>query len=228
MSSTTPAQRSAYRALFFLLPLDRLAVMILGLFVAATINVPIVSIPAGIAALVASGLTALWAFRSAGTWLELFGLVRRGTPAPMLRAAAAVIESWPTLVETCRWIPNDVLGSRLPLVVRLAGQLTGNDTASGPRVVRLEEHPAGWVTIVSLTPSCGASDIASATETIADLWGAQRVEVTRPGPGLAAILAVVRDPLSGTRRAFTDVNSRKPDVSASDFVDEGGATDETR
>lgn len=228
MSSTTPPQRSAYRALFFLLPLDRLAVMILGFFVAATINVPIIAIPAGLAALVASGLTALWVFRSLGTWLELLGLVRRGTPDRLLRAAAEVIESWPTLIETCRWVPNGILGSRLPLVVRIAGQLTGNDTASGPRIVRLEEHPAGWVTIVSLTPSCGASDIANATETIADLWSAQRVEVTRPGPGLASILAVVRDPLSGTQRAFTDVNSRKPDVSASDFMDERGATDETR
>lgn len=53
------------------------------------------------------------------------------------------------------------------------------------------------------------------------------MEVTRPGPELAWILAVVRDPLSGALHAFTDVNSRKPDVSASDFVDEGGATDET-
>lgn len=228
MSSTTSTQHSGYRALLFLLPLDRIAVMILGLFLAATINVPIVAIPVSIVALIAASLTALWAFRSLGTWLTLFGLVRRGTPGSLLRAAAAVIESWPTLVETCRWIPNDLLGSRLPLVVRMAGLLTGNDSANGPRVVRLEEHPAGWVTIVGLTPNCGATDIERASETIADLWGAQRVEVTRPGPGLAAILAVVRDPLAGTQRAFTDMKTQKPDVSASDFIEGKGWADETQ
>lgn len=195
MSSTTSTQHSGYRALLFLLPLDRIAVMILGLFLAATINVPIVAIPVSIVALIAASLTALWAFRSLGTWLTLFGLVRRGTPGSLLRAAAAVIESWPTLVETCRWIPNDLLGSRLPLVVRMAGLLTGNDSANGPRVVRLEEHPAGWVTIVGLTPNCGATDIERASETIADLWGrtARRSHSARPRAG--------SDPCRGPRPA---------------------------
>ncbi|MBP2437246.1 hypothetical protein [Microbacterium amylolyticum] len=212
------------RQLIYLLPLDRLAVLVGCLFLSSIVGVRFFSVIFGIAAFAAAALVVIWAWRRGSTWLKLAVLVGNGTPGSLLSISAKVLETWPTLVESCGWMPRDALGLRVPYVVRAAERATGNGSPSGPRIIRLEPHPAGWGATVRLTPTCGTTQIEKAKETIADVWGADRVEVSRARPGEAMIVAHIRDPLAGVQRAFTDVPDAAAQVTADDFLGKGGGS----
>lgn len=213
--------KSAVPAVFGLLPWIPLC----GLFLLAPIlmffNIPGWS---GIATFVSVVWLIIWAIRSAPRWVRMMRLALAGTPADMLPAAAIMTEAWPVLIDVCGWVPRTALGQKPPLALKLWGLVSGNTTDLGPRILRIENAPAGPVAIVGLTPRITAEHIAAHSERIADMWGAQSVEVTRTRPNEVAILARVRDPLEGTSTGFTSAPPAPPTVTAADFLpsnDEG-------
>ncbi|GAA2843246.1 hypothetical protein FB468_0635 [Leucobacter komagatae] len=160
----------------------------------------------------------IWVIRSARRWLRMMRLAVAGTPAVLLPAGAVMLDAWPVLVDVCGWVPRTALGQKPPLALKLWGLVSGNTTDLGPRILRIENAPAGPVAIVGLTPRITAEHIAAHSERIADMWGAQAVEVTRTRPNEVAILARVRDPLEGTTTGFIGAPPAPPTVTAADFL----------
>ncbi|MFV0433358.1 MAG: hypothetical protein ACK5LO_05195 [Leucobacter sp.] len=167
--------------------------------------------------------TAVWIIRHSRRWLAMLRLAIKGTSADALEAAAIMVQEWPTLVHANGWVSKNALGQPPSLMAKLVGAITGNRAAVGPQIVSVRNAPAGPVAVVQLTPVCGAERIAAASESIADVWGAQSVEVVRPRAGIAEIRTRVRDPLAGTRKAFSGESApRATDVSPDDFLNFGG------
>lgn len=160
----------------------------------------------------------IWTIRSARRWVRMLRLAVAGTPAEMLPASAAMIEAWPVLVDVCGWVPRTALGQKPPLAMKVWGLVSGNSTDLGPRIRRIENAPAGPVAIIQLTPRVTADHIAAHSDRIANMWGAERVEVSRTRPGEVAILARIRDPLEGSSAGFTNAPPAPPAVSAEDFL----------
>ncbi|QIK63788.1 hypothetical protein G7068_11780 [Leucobacter viscericola] len=160
----------------------------------------------------------IWAIRTGGRWVRMMKLAAAGTPPDMLPAGAAMLDAWPVLIDVCGWVPRTALGQKPPLAMKLWGLISGNSSDLGPQIRRIENAPAGPVAIVALTPRVTAEHIAAHAERIANMWGAESVEVSRTRPGEVAILARIRDPLEGNRSGFTNQQPTPPSVSAQDFL----------
>lgn len=170
------------------------------------------------------GWLIIWTIRSGRRWVRMARLAAGGTPADMLPAAAIMTEAWPVLIDVCGWVPRTALGQKPPLAMKLWGLISGNTTDLGPRILRIENAPAGPLAIVGLTPRITAEHVAAHSERIADMWGAQSVAVTRTRPNEVSILARVRDPLEGMSAGFNNAPPASPSVTAADFLpgnDEG-------
>ena len=165
----------------------------------------------------------IWVVRNAKRWLKMLQLAATGTPAPMLETAAVILETWPTLVTANGWVSRSALGHEPGLNMKIWGLITGNRSALGPRIARVEEAPAGVAVFVTLTPVCGADRLAAAAPSIADMWGAQSVEVTRPQPAVARLLVRTRDPLAGQSPQYAPQSQNPfapppPPPTADDFL----------
>lgn len=179
--------------------------------------------PSGVVVFVSIVWLIIWALRSARRWVRMIKLAIAGTPADMLPAAAIMTEAWPVLIDVCGWVPRSALGQKPPLALKLWGLVSGNSTDLGPRILRIENAPAGPVAVVGLTPRITAEHIAAHSERIADMWGAQSVEVTRTRPNEVAILARVRDPLDGPRTSYgsNSTPTQAPVITPEDFMNGG-------
>ncbi len=144
----------------------------------------------------------IWIIRNSKRWVQMLRLAATGTPAIMLETAALILDTWPTLISANNWVSRSALGHEPTLNAKIWGMLTGNNSALGPQIARVEEAPAGAAVFVKLTPVCGAERIAAAAASIADTWGAQSVEVTRPQPAVARLLVRTRDPLAGASPTY--------------------------
>ena len=165
----------------------------------------------------------IWTIRNAKRWVKMLQLAATGTPANMLDTAATILETWPTLVTANGWISRTALGHEPGLNMKIWGLITGNRSALGPQIARVEEAPAGAAVFVTLTPVCGADRLAAAAPSIADIWGAQSVEVTRPQPAVARLLVRTRDPLAGNSPQYAPQSQNPfapppPPPTADDFL----------
>ena len=211
--------RGAIPALLSLLPWIPIA----GLGIAAPLFVAIgLRGLAEIALVVGIVWIIVWAVRNAARWLRMCKLAFGGTPAELLPAGAVMLDAWPVLIDVCGWVPRTALGQKPPLAQKIWGAIAGDRSSLGPRILRIENAPAGPVAIVALTPRLTAEHIAAQSSRIADSWGADSVEVTRTRPNEVAILARVRDPLEGSSSTYKSrTDNAMPDVRPEDFLQRG-------